>query len=66
MTKREARAMVTKLGSRAKSSKKLTGETEPKQEISPVKLLEQSIEKQRIHAPQIGYGLHGQRKQTRP
>ena len=29
-------------------------------------LLEQSIEKQKIHAPQIGYGLHGQRKSAKP
>lgn len=78
MTKREARAMVTRLGTRAKlvSPKSAMSEAIDKEvksveqeldaNMSAVRLLEQSIEKQKIHAPQIGYGLHGQRKSAKP
>lgn len=76
MTKREARAMVTRLGTRSKLGTQKSALTEAvdtensvKSELDPnltaVKLLEQSIEKQKIHAPQIGYGIHGQRKSAK-
>jgi hypothetical protein len=76
MTKREARAMVTKLGTRSKLGKQKSALTESiDKEVKPaeqvdanltaVKLLEQSIERQKIHAPQIGYGIHGQRKSAK-
>jgi hypothetical protein len=78
MTKREARAMVTRLGTRTKliSPKSAMSEAIDKEvksvdqeldaNMTAVRLLEQSIEKQKIHAPQIGYGLHGQRKSAKP
>ena len=77
MTKREARAMVTKLGTRSKliaQRSALTeavdkevnaGNQELDANLTAVRLLEQSIEKQKIHAPQIGYGIHGQRKSAK-
>jgi hypothetical protein len=77
MTKREARAMVTRLGTRSKLSTQKSALAEAvDKEMNPVKseldanltavkLLEQSIEKQKIHAPQIGYGIHGQRKSAK-
>jgi hypothetical protein len=77
MTKREARAMVTRLGTRTKliSQRSAMSEAIDKEvksvdqeldaNLTAVRLLEQSIEKQKIHAPQIGYGLHGQRKSAK-
>lgn len=77
MTKREARAMVTKLGTRSKLGRQKSALTEAvDKEVNPaeqkvdanltaVRLLEQSIERQKIHAPQIGYGIHGQRKSAK-